>query len=73
MKNPIKIIKDCIEKDEPYFVLRGKDRFAIDAIYAYYEAVSKGGATTYFVEEINEIRKDFETFASDIENLKIPD
>ena len=26
MKNPILMIKQCVEKDEPYFVLRGQDR-----------------------------------------------
>ena len=39
MKNPYKIVKDCIENEEPVFVLRGKDIFAIKAIQAYYEAV----------------------------------
>lgn len=37
MKNPIQMIKQCVEKDEPYFVLRGQDRCALAAIEAYYK------------------------------------
>ena len=25
MKNPIQMIKQCVEKEEPYFLLRGQD------------------------------------------------
>ena len=39
MKNPIQMIKQCVEKEEPYFVLRGQDRCALAAVEAYYEAV----------------------------------
>ncbi|WP_085537227.1 hypothetical protein [Massilibacteroides vaginae] len=72
MKNPCKIVKDCIENEEPVFVLRGKDIFAIKAIQAYYESVKNGGAAADFVNEINEICKDFEAFANE-SNVKIPD
>ena len=34
MKNPIQMIKQCVEKEEPYFVLRGQD------VCAYREEVS---------------------------------
>ena len=37
MKNPIQMIKQCVEKEEPYFVLRGQDRCALAAVEAYYE------------------------------------
>lgn len=72
MKNPCKIVKDCIKNEEPVFVLRGKDKFAIKAIQAYYEAVKNGGATDDFVNEINEINKDFEAYAQE-SGVKIPD
>ena len=31
------MIKQCVEKEEPYFVLRGQDRCALAAVEAYYE------------------------------------
>ena len=37
MKNPIQMIKQCVEKEEPYFVLRGQDVCALAAIETYYE------------------------------------
>ena len=39
MKNPIQMIKQCVEKEEPYFVLRGQDVCALAAIETYYEEV----------------------------------
>lgn len=72
MKNPIVMIKQCIEKEEPYFVLRGQDACALQAIEAYYEAVRKQVKDPYFVEEIDEIRKDFKAF-QDEQRTKIPD
>ena len=35
MKNPIQMIKQCVEKEEPYFVLRGQDVCALAAARAY--------------------------------------
>lgn len=35
MKNPIQMIKQCNEKDEPYFLLRGQDICALPAIETY--------------------------------------
>lgn len=72
MKNPYKIVKDCIENEEPVFVLRGKDKFALQAIQAYYEAVYCGGATDDFVNEIAQIKMDFEAYANE-STVKIPD
>lgn len=72
MKNPIKIVKDCFENEEPVFVLRGKDMFAVKAIQAYYEAVKNGGVSDDFVNEISEIKNDFNAFAKE-NNTKIPD
>lgn len=72
MKNPIVMIKQCIEKDEPYFVLRGQDVCALAAIEAYYNAVKDKVKDPYFVEEIDEIRKDFRAYLEE-QNTKIPD
>lgn len=72
MKNPIRMVKDCFENEEPVFVLRGKDKFAVKAIQAYYEAVKSGGAADDFVNEIDEIKMDFEAFSHECET-KIPD
>lgn len=72
MKNPIVMIKQCVEKDEPYFVLRGQDVCALAAIEAYYDAVKEKVKDPYFVEEINEIRKDFRAYLEE-QQTKIPD
>ena len=73
MKNPIQMIKQCVEKEEPYFVLRGQDRCALAAVEAYYEAVRQQVKAPYFVEEIEEIMKDFRAYREEMANTKIPD
>ena len=73
MKNPIQMIKQCVEKEEPYFVLRGQDRCALAAVEAYYEAVRQQVKDPYFVEEIEEIMKDFRAYRDEIAKTKIPD
>lgn len=73
MKNPIQMIKQCVEKEEPYFVLRGQDRCALAAVEAYYEAVRQQVKDPYFVEEIEEIMKDFRAYRKELANTKIPD
>ena len=67
------MIKQCVEKEEPYFVLRGQDRCALAAVEAYYEAVRQQVKDPYFVEEIEEIMKDFRAYRKEIANTKIPD
>ena len=54
MKNPIQMIKQCVEKEEPYFVLRGQDVCALAAIETYYEEVRNKVKDPYFIEEIEE-------------------
>ncbi|MDD6080650.1 MAG: hypothetical protein PUC85_10915 [bacterium] len=73
MKNAIQMIKQCVEKEEPYFVLRGQDRCALAAVEAYYEAVRQQVKDPYFVEEIEEIMKDFRAYREEIAKTKIPD
>ena len=73
MKNPIQMIKQCVEKEEPYFVLRGQDVCALAAIETYYEEVRNKVKDPYFIEEIVEIMKDFRAYREEVSNTKIPD
>ena len=73
MKNPIQMIKQCVEKEEPYFVLRGQDVCALAAIETYYEEVRNQVKDPYFIEEIEEIMKDFLAYREELSNTKIPD
>ena len=73
MKNPIQMIKQCVEKEEPYFVLRGQDVCALAAIETYYEEGRNKVKDPYFIEEIEEIMKDFRAYREEVSNTKIPD
>ena len=73
MKNPIQMIKQCVEKEEPYFVLRGQDVCALAAIETYYEEVRNKVKDPYFIEEIEEIMRDFRAYREEVSNTKIPD
>ena len=73
MKNPIQMIKQCVEKEEPYFVLRGQDVCALAAIETYYEEVRNKVKDPYFIEEIEEIMKDFRAYREEVSNTKMPD
>ena len=73
MKNPIQMIKQCVEKEEPYFVLRWQDVCALAAIETYYEEVRNKVKDPYFIEEIEEIMKDFRAYREEVSNTKIPD
>ena len=73
MKNTIQMIKQCLEKEEPYFVLRGQDVCALAAIETYYEEVRNKVKDPYFIEEIEEIMKDFRAYREEVSNTKIPD
>ena len=73
MKNPIQMIKQCVEKEEPYVVLRGQDVCALAAIETYYEEVRNKVKDPYFIEEIEEIMKDFRAYREEVSNTKIPD
>jgi hypothetical protein len=66
------MIKQCVEKEEPYFVLRGQDICALPAIKAYYEAIKQHVKDPYFLEEIEEIMKDFEAYRNE-QQTHIPD
>jgi hypothetical protein len=72
MKNPIQMIKQCVAKDEPYFLLRGQDICALPAIKAYYDAIQGKVKDPYFIEEIEEIMKDFQAYLDEKE-ARIPD
>jgi predicted molibdopterin-dependent oxidoreductase YjgC len=66
------MIKQCVAGDEPYFLLRGKDICALPAIEKYYEVVKNNVTDPYFIEEIEEIMKDFRAFLEEQET-HIPD
>lgn len=72
MKNPIQMIKQCNEKDEPYFLLRGQDICALPAIETYYENVKDKVKDPRFIEEIEEIMKDFRTYLEE-QQTHVPD
>lgn len=72
MKNPIQMIKQCNEKDEPYFLLRGQDICALSAIETYYENVKDKVKDSRFIEEIEEIMKDFRAYSEE-QQMHIPD
>ena len=72
MKNPIQMIKQCVEKDEPYFLLRGQDICALAAIETYYNEVKSKVKDPYFIEEIEEIMKDFSAYREE-QKTHIPD
>ena len=59
--------------EEPYFVLRGQDVCALAAIETYYEEVRNKVKDPYFIEEIEEIMKDFRAYREEVSNTKIPD
>ena len=54
-------------------MLRGQDICALAAIEAYYEEVKKHVKNPYFIEEIEEIMKDFHAYRKEIGQTKIPD
>jgi hypothetical protein len=72
MKNPVVMLKQCIEKEEPYFLLRGQDVCALPAIEAYYNAIREKVKDPYFIEEIEEIMKDFRAYLEE-QQTHIPD
>jgi hypothetical protein len=72
MKNPIMMIKQCIEKEEPYFLLRGQDICALPAIEAYCNVIKEKVKDPYFIEEIEEIMKDFRAYLEE-QQTHIPD
>lgn len=67
------MIKQCMEKEEPYFVLRGQDVCALAAIETYYKEVKAKVTDPYFIEEIEEIMKDFRAYREEVAKTKIPD
>jgi len=66
------MIKQCVANDEPYFLLRGKDICALPAIEKYYDEVKGVVKDPYFIEEIEEIMKDFRAFR-DEQGARTPD
>lgn len=67
------MIKQCNENEEPYFLLRGQDLCALATIETYYAEVKKYVKDPYFIEEIEEIMKDFRAYREEVSKTKIPD
>lgn len=66
------MLKQCIEREEPYFLLRGQDVCALPAIEAYYQSIKEKVKDPYFIEEIEEIRNDFRAYLEE-QQTHIPD
>jgi len=74
MKDPIKMIKECQETGEPFFVIRAKDKCVLPALGAY-------NVTCYLLEveekQLTETQQFFREFVQwQVDNkdkVKIPD
>lgn len=74
MKDPIKMIKEAQENNEPIFVIRAKDRCAIAALSAYNVACSLVGVEEYHLKETQKIYLKFLEFKNkNFDKTKIPD
>lgn len=51
-----------VPHDEPLFVLRGRDKLAIDALYAYRELAIKDGCNAEFLLELRATMDEFEAY-----------
>jgi hypothetical protein len=68
------VMVELVQEDEPLFVLRGKDKFALEALSWYYGACYLGGASLDFLASVRGQVARFETWAIEHEGLmKVPD
>lgn len=73
MKDPYKMIQSCQEKNEPFFVLRAQDRFALKAVMEYAGWMySDMSIPQKFKDEMDEILVAFRNWSKN-EKLKTPD
>ena len=64
---------DPIPEDEPVFLFRGRDRLAIEALFAYQQACNKDGCTDYQILMLDEQINKFIQFQKDHpERMKQP-
>lgn len=60
--------------DEPVFIIRGRDRSAVDAIRAYGSSASFEGASSEFVDTVRQRALEFQAWQDDHDELlKVPD
>lgn len=58
-KDQGRIVKQCLNNDEPVFALRGQDFCAIPALNAYYHACEIVGCSDDFLLEIKDVIQEF--------------
>ena len=71
-KDQSRIVKQCLNNDEPVFALRGQDACVLPALYAYYNACLAACCSSGFLEEIASIIAEFEKHQQS-EPTKLPD
>lgn len=71
-KDQARILKECLNNDEPVFVLRGRDACAIPALNAYLLQCIKSGCSVEFLKDLKEIIDEF-NIHHHTEMTKIPD
>jgi len=54
-----------IPEDEPLFLLRAKDRLAVDALLSYREICRRDGCTDYQLNGVTDIIEAFQRFAAE--------
>jgi len=57
-----------IPDDEPVFILRGRDRLAIETLLYYRSAAIGDGCTDYLLDSVSNMIKEFEKFAAEQPN-----
>ena len=69
-----KIVIDCISHNEPFFVLRAKDKAAWDTIAFYARKCKEMGSPDEHLNAVNRIAAEFLMFSeSNIDKMKTPD
>jgi hypothetical protein len=71
-KDQGRIVKECLNNDEPVFALRGRDICAIPALESYLLACHKAGCSEDFILELIEIIEEFHVHQRQ-EKPQIPD
>lgn len=72
MKSIRDILSKTKKKSEPVFILRAQDKCALIAIKQYYDECNYMGCNPEFLDEIDQIIEDFETYKKN-HVTKIPD
>jgi hypothetical protein len=69
-----RIYREARAAGEPVFVLRAKDRLALDTIDAYGHTALTEGATDDFMDALLDVEREFATWRADNPDaMKLPD